>query len=377
MLSEDIANPPHMWHQWLEKQKTITKELEAALRPYELIDQAIEQEEYELGIEDGFFSILSQAYPGWELKRILEKEYGTGLSYSIETYELFKDTIDHIKYLRYLNLYDTLNQNNVIEEWEKAYNKAKEEGLSKSDYKYLYNQGDITKEFYATAIKGIQLAENIKRYLDHVKRFSQAIKAALERIQIRRQKSSTGEQQLPAHEQIETLYHATPFVKEILTQGFKTKEELSQEGLGGHTGNNISFTADLEIAKDIAISLKEVILIAQGKIQLSDIMDLARKEKLQTLISDAKLTLHYAKKQNRKIKRSDIFELYKRYLSYSPTRYNPVYWGVEIENFQNLDIKNVGVIASKVDIEQTAEYLDSMEEYRVPVSAIKTIQQIL
>jgi hypothetical protein len=66
----------------------------------------------------------------------------------------------------------------------------------------------------------------------------------------------------------------------------------------------------------------------------------------------------------------EVFEMYKRYLAYTKKRYNPVFFMTDINSFKNLDINNIGVLASKVDINKTINYLDSMEEYRVPPSAI-------
>jgi len=204
----------------------------------------------------------------------------------------------------------------------------------------------------------------------------------------------------------EILYHATPFIKEILSQGFKTKEELGNVNmLGGDTSGGISFTADLKIADEIAKCLKEVILIAQGKIKATDIIRMVKADRnfrhpssddrlwpLDDFISTAKRNKFIKDKERddpdyvQKMRDNDfyksnyetkelsspeqVFEIYKRYLSFSRKRYNPVFFMADIKSFTRLDVNNTGVLASRVDMSKTIEYLHSMEEYRVPKEAI-------
>lgn len=195
----------------------------------------------------------------------------------------------------------------------------------------------------------------------------------------------------------EILYHATPFTKEILFQGYKNKEELGNlEMLGGDTEGGISFTADLNIAKEIAKCLKEVTLIAQGKIKINDVIKMVKMDKnfanqssdgnmwpLKNFInvSRSNQSKKATFKSNPELEKfigkiedvsgpKEVFEMYKRYLAYTKKRYNPVFFMTDVNSFKNLDVNNIGVLASKVDINKTIKYLDSMEEYRIPPSAI-------
>ena len=174
--------------------------------------------------------------------------------------------------------------------------------------------------------------------------------------------------------------------------------------LGGDTSGGISFTADLKIANEIARCLKETILIAQGKIKASDIIRLVKADRnFRHPSSDNRLwpldDFIGTAKNNKSIREKErvnpelvntmrslfsksyyqiqelsspkqVFEMYKRYLAYTRKRYNPVFFGVDIESFVRLDVNNTGVLASKVDMSKTINYLHSMEEYRIPKESI-------
>lgn len=71
---------------------------------------------------------------------------------------------------------------------------------------------------------------------------------------------------------IEPLYHATPKVSAILAEGFKTGRKAGYSTLGGSSSYAVSFTQDLDLACEIAYSIKEAILIAQHRLTLSDIV---------------------------------------------------------------------------------------------------------
>ena len=67
----------------------------------------------------------------------------------------------------------------------------------------------------------------------------------------------------------------------------------------------------------------------------------------------------------------------KRYLWFSPTKYNPVFMGPRIGDFGKVKPEDVGIIASKIDMSQVTEYLVGEEEFRVPVSAILSAKRVL
>lgn len=80
------------------------------------------------------------------------------------------------------------------------------------------------------------------------------------------------------------LYHATPFLNQILTQGFKTRKELCGiEVLGGcDNGEFIAFTSSPVIASDIAKDIQTISDIANHKITLENIAEELDKRDYET-----------------------------------------------------------------------------------------------
>lgn len=201
---------------------------------------------------------------------------------------------------------------------------------------------------------------------------------------------------------VEILYHATPFVREILSQGYKTKKELGDRNmLGGDTEGGISFTADIEIAREIARCLREVVMIAKGQMRMQDVIKMIKGDRDHAHPSSDEIKMWplrdfiHAAKNNRAVKAfsrehpelaeigfggskepvdlytpDQVFQMYKKYLEYTKRRYNPLFFMADIDSFKGLDLSNVGVLASKVDMTKAIKYLQSMEEYRIPTTAI-------
>lgn len=199
----------------------------------------------------------------------------------------------------------------------------------------------------------------------------------------------------------EILYHATPFMREILAQGYKSKEELGGRNmLGGATDGGISFTADIEIAREIARCLREVIMIAKGQMRMQDVIKMVKGDRnharpssdggmwpLKDFIAGAKDNARkkaFAREHPELAEKgfggrreatdlyspNEVFQMYRRYLGYTKRRYDPLFFMTDIDSFKGLDISNVGVLASKVDMAKAIKYLQSMEEYRIPTSAV-------
>lgn len=227
-------------------------------------------------------------------------------------------------------------------------------------------------------------------YLRMTKEIGRKVQAIAEREDVRRKVYDgwTDRVVLPPHQPVEILYHTTPFVREIIQGGFKTKDELGFEILGGNTEKAISFTADIEIARAIAVSLKEAILISQGKLTVKDIMqmmqrDAGTKPAVQKWLKDSQWLADY-KSYQRSILRGNptkstidmAWELFRTYLALTENRYNPMFFGVKPENFKNLDVNNVGILACKCDMSKVVRYLQAMEEYRVPIGAILSVRPV-
>ena len=159
-------------------------------------------------------------------------------------------------------------------------------------------------------------------------------------------------------------------------------------GLGGSqsTGDfdtkGISFTADLYHAKEIARALKEAVGIANGTYDWRDVLHWASADGIdeEDLLSGIpggqrrkdQHGISYRSKGD-KDSPAGAFGMYQAYLAYSK-RYNPVFFGVDVEDFAAYDESDVGIVAAQVSMtDPRIIYLGAMEEYRVPRSAVLEI----
>lgn len=346
----------------------------------------------------GFASYLWTHLP-WDLRKTIgqlsgkEREYGYDpISARVEEYkrvgQMQNITLELLRHARD-GISPYKNWQKDIARFMKHYSEVV---LKEKEFENLIDMVEETDQ-----IKTIEEAKDkfraVKEYIQFAKELDRELAAFKERENIISSRHDRGGQKYPAHGKTETLYHATPFVREILAQGFKTKKEIGREVLGGAT-NGISFTADKRIAKEIGHALQDVIKIARKQITLKDVIMMMKRESIPIKGSQwAQDYWWFAQKKNKASSWAGrqafdpqnsvydrdehyVFDLYKHYLMSTKLRYNPLFFGVRIDQFGDLDPDNVGVIAARVDMEQVVEYLPSMEEFRVPVKAILDYRQI-
>lgn len=411
VYKENIEVPPHMpdifWKDSLEKAKELESKflstneidrLERWLRDeegwesridydvgfiYPILNDSGYKEKLSEKIES-FLEILSWKSPSTEhIRKSLE-------SLDFYQYNLFSSR--HKDYISsYTNFFRTKKTRPNIDS-ETDFNEMSEEGKEK--FKKLTS-------VYHAIMKYVKLIRKVSRksraVLDVLNR---RVSGYYDKKQGRIMSEPTDTPSREDIRDIEILYHATPFTREILSQGYKTKEELGNTNmLGGATDGGISFTADIEIAREIARCLREVILIARGEIKMQDVIKMVKRDRnnsypssdggmwpLRDFITSAtynKRKKDFAKKEPELAKKIDdrqelndlytpenVFQMYKNYLGYTKMRYNPLFFGADINSFRTLDLSNVGVLASRVDMNKAVKYLQSMEEYRVSVSGI-------
>ena len=186
----------------------------------------------------------------------------------------------------------------------------------------------------------------------------------------------------PEREDVEILYHTTINADKIFSQGFQ--KDWKGEGLGGSNsdkmGNpSVSFTSNLYVAKEIARCLKEGIMIARGQIDGEDILNWAIQDGIIENVEDLMKSI-WGKVDNNDPK--SVFNLYRSYLAYSRPganfRYNPYFVNNIVDILKEKDQHNVGILAAEIDMTDPAiDYAPGMDEYRVPVRAIKKIVKIL
>ena len=188
----------------------------------------------------------------------------------------------------------------------------------------------------------------------------------------------TAEQERPASDDVEPLYHTSIKAKQLYQKGFSDQPQQTA-GLGGAT-EGISFTSDLYVAKEIMRALKEAIMIAKGQVKWHEIMDWARREGIK----------HELEKYFRPELRDPQFDkrdpenamrLYKAYLHFSEFqggRYNPLFFMENLDMFRRANPRDVGVIVADVDMtDPDIKYLSAEHEYRVPPRAVQEITKLI
>lgn len=204
---------------------------------------------------------------------------------------------------------------------------------------------------------------------------------------------------VPEHEKTETLYHASTNARALMSKGF-TSRNNDDVGLGGGIPDGqASFTTDLFVAKEIARSFKEVVLIARGEVTANDIMDWAKREgvfdkvwtrTMEWMSEFMDRDEYYNKVELSKEKLATILrephqamKVYDTYLHAQNKRYNPVFSGITTEAFTKKmakkSVKDVGVLVCTVDMTNSAKfsYLHAEREFRIPVSAIISIDKVI
>jgi hypothetical protein len=180
----------------------------------------------------------------------------------------------------------------------------------------------------------------------------------------------------PEHEDVEVLYHASVNARQLVEEGFSAEVPKSGASLGGAQDTHdtktpgIACTSDIYVAKEIARWFKIVTLVAQGKFRKADVVELAARHKIKGVSA-------------REVERirdrpDDVFELLKTTLAHGHFEkkiFDPLFFAISIESFKNVDLDQIGVVAMKVDMtDRRIMFLSSMSEFRVPVSAILSIE---
>lgn len=234
----------------------------------------------------------------------------------------------------------------------------------------------------------------LPQYLDSYETYLKYLNYKMEYS--RRQRELGGEPK-PEVEDLEIVWHTTTAYPAILKGGFKTKEELGGEaaGLGGAV-SGISFTAQLDLAEEIEQALRDAVEVMQGPNTLEAVLDWARslgisekemkwddswnhygildsKEQEESMKKYRPDDLKYYSPQDN-LRSNSMWELFQWALVVSEEkghRVNPVFFGVDPELFKKLDPKNIGIVEAVIDTtDPSIEYLQSMEEWRVPIKSI-------
>lgn len=402
-LLERIETPPHMPYSFWRDAMAEAERLEAKLLPM----KEVERMERELEDDEYVDMRLSRDFP-YHITRMMdgdrgEKRLSERLRDMLDSSDLAKTRPD-----LYWGEYGVVSRVDVLGdsvEVATRYTREYSEFFRKKK-KYI-NYGEIEKadlspEGRDKVLRLKSVYDAVFDYVRLMKRVGRAVRSVVASRNHKLQAFYSGGDDtkvIPKTSEIEVLYHATPYVREIMRDGFKTKEDLGgRESLGGDTSGGISFTADLRVAREIAKCLVEVIRIAKGRMTVNDVLRLIGSERkkgdkpwaLEDYINKAKQRQwKWSNPRTRELSnqtgvpmpgkpyeindRQEAFSLYRRYLSWSDKRYDPLFFGVDLKHFESMDEGNVGVVAAKVNMAKVISYHQAMEEYRAPVEAVLSV----
>jgi hypothetical protein len=337
---------------------------------------------------------------------------GDGYGYEKKLSELIKDMLGSSELAQtrpdlYWGEYGVVPRMDVLGDSKEAatrYTREYSEFFKKKKKYVNYGEierADLSPEARENVLKLKSVYDAVLYYVRLMKRVGRATRAFMASRDHKVQSFYSGmdRKMIPNSGGVEVLYHATPYVREILREGFKTKKDLgNRESLGGETSGGISFTADINVAREIVKCLKETIGIAKGRIKVNDVLRMIGSEKakgkmpwaLEDYVNKAKQRQwQWGNPRTRELSKQtgipmlgkpyeindskEVFNLYKKYLAWSDKRYDPGFFGVGINSFEAMDEGNVGVVAAKVDMTKIISYHQAMEEYRAPIDSILSI----
>lgn len=208
--------------------------------------------------------------------------------------------------------------------------------------------------------------------------------------------------QLPTHDDVEKLYHASAFAAQIEKEGFLPEVPSKRHGLGSFgRGERVSLTYDLYTAKEIARTLKEIHMISRGELRPEIIARWWQEENLDKKANEPLKDFIYKSidqhlgnnepsflllpnignvyKAASALNTEETAKLFKAYLHFSEKRFNPYYISIEdtVIAMKDVDIRDIGVLKVEVDMTDDPQYVPSEKEYRVEPDKILSVKRIL
>jgi hypothetical protein len=185
----------------------------------------------------------------------------------------------------------------------------------------------------------------------------------------------------PEHEEVETLYHATAFVTEILRDGFSAEKPMDRVGVGNFGRQvPISFSHDLEIARNIMRSFKEIWMIAHRQITMPVLLKWARAEGIEDAMKKSWGGIEGGgMPTGLNADPHDVVKVYRYWLSHTKLRSDPRLispWEI-VDMMMNRTLKDIGVLACQVRIRPEDEYLIGESEFRLPAEQVISVKQLL
>lgn len=226
---------------------------------------------------------------------------------------------------------------------------------------------------------------NIPVLFDGMERFLRVeVPKLREWVQSRQKEAFDGKYE-PEREQVETLYHATSAKSILLRDGFNSDKPVDVIGLGelgGSQNKTVSFTHDLQIAREIVRSLKEAWMIANGQLKRAQVMRWIKDDGLDP--AEAAHRVKYAMDKDADPESPEaVFRLYNWWLwvAKHPIRQNPVFGDGSGEKLlaylKTVPRQEIGIVSARVDLSPgTYTYHRAEREYRVRPEAIAAVKEI-
>jgi hypothetical protein len=173
----------------------------------------------------------------------------------------------------------------------------------------------------------------------------------------------------PAHQSVETLWHASIYAGEIGRSGFLREKPAHRKGMGNFGSQaTISLTAEREIATSIADCLTDAWDIAHGLVTPQAILALIRSENL-----DISLQSHFGHIDPETLTSSlDAMKLFHIYLAHTQSRDNPSFVNPDelLEALTSANREDIGIVECQTRIDEQAEFLVGEAEFRVSVDHV-------
>lgn len=185
----------------------------------------------------------------------------------------------------------------------------------------------------------------------------------------------------PKHEEVETLYHATIYLPEILRDGFSAEKPEARKGVGNFgTQSMISFTHNYEIAHTIMRVFKELWMIAHGQLSGRQIVRWCQAEGIDIRQSWRSLEGSKPLPVAPNSSPAMIAKLFRVYLWNTKLRSNPAVVNIDdlMEAMAGRQLTDIGILAAEVRLtakEMTYHWAES--EFRVPASHVLSIKKVI
>ena len=339
------------------------------------------------GIEDTEYT--GRDIAAWRLRDLdLDREFHIArLKQALESYLQFRGSPGH-DFLRYVmsaldDAESDLNRNEEYKtEWQAALAMLPyaEKGLEMYGFEEGNPEHEADPDYIAA--KKLLAAYRLKaKVFARIVPLEADLRVKMGAIQHIKNHYGSADSYRPEHGEVETLYHATAFMPEILRDGFLAEKPTGRKGVGNFGDQSlISFSHDLEISRNIMRAFKELWMIAHHQLTMPQLLAWGREEGIdlpKMWRGDTSKPMPMGRDANP----HDVARVYRFWIAMSKLRDNPMLvspWEI-VDTMQTRTLKDIGVLACNVRLEQTDKYQWAESEFRLPADRVipGSIKQVL